>query len=687
MFFYDVIEKSVKRNISYVICFERRNHMKKILLWVVMILNIGMFSILLQPVQASTHYELIQKTFVCQVGTSYYQQLSYPGYKIVSSDVDFNRCGRYQIIYEDEKTKERIEKQVEVRSENDLLNGMVLQKQMELYVKNHENYHYHQTKKAEDGNYIVSYLRLVEGKEEVYDIGIMKLNLEEIIFQTTIFTKVKGRIVDFIIDQDRIVLLVEKENVTTRQDLYLVVLNEIGQIIFENCYFGSGIEFGKKLLMDKENYYIIGETTSKDEYFLNSHLYKCGFVFCIRKKNYQLIGRQYLTNCADTDVIDATIQDQHIAILTRYFDQAKRMKVMDIWYLNCRDYAQLEKKYLTTTLTETFLKLKIDAYNQLYVVTNDYSYSSQRYVTNIYHIQNNHTKELIYQIGNDSFENMVFLDFMPLNEYEQIILFSLYQSSQEKPYGYLYQRIEDSEVQIQIEEYCSNESIQGFVGDSTIDLVLASQNSLSVQHIVFLYMQYKSNQQISSFVSLSYPLLYTNQEIHSIDEKLSQLPLDRSFFGDYDICYVFSTKELEVAFLDKIRVLPQINLANQETYDVHTELTFNGRGYLNNHMIPSGYRIENEGDYTFVLEGNQQEQIELCFQIARLSDATPIRKEHPFTIQNQILSATEPIENQITLNNVIHYNDIERKTRSQVWFLFLPLSIFLASYMYLKKRG
>lgn len=661
--------------------------MKKILLWIVMSLNIWVAYSLLQPIQAATDDESIQKTFVCKVGTSYYNQLSYPGYKIISSNVDFNCCGRYQIIYEDEKTKERIEKQIEVRSEDDLMNGMVLQEHIELYVKNYKNYIYHQTKKAEDGNYIVSYLLPIEGKEEVYDIGVMKLNLEEILFQTTIFTQVKGRIVDFIVDQEKIILLIEKDNIATRQDLYVVVLNEVGQIIFENCYFGNGIEFGKKLLMDQDNYYIIGETTSKDEYFLTQQLHKCGFVFCIRKNNYQLVDRHYLSNCADTEVIDAAIQNQNVVILTRYFDPSKRMKVMDIWYLNGANYSQLEKKYFTTTLTETFLKLKVDGNNQLYIATSDYLYSIQKYVTNLYHIKNNYEKELIYQIYGDHFENITFLDFVPLNEQEQIILFSLYQPNQEKPYGYLYQRIEDSEVQVQIEQYCSNESIQGFVGDSTIDLVLTSQNSLSVHHIVFLYMQYKSNQQISSFASLSYPTLYTNQEVYTVDEKLSNLPLDKHIFGDYDICYVFLTQDLEIAFLDRIRILPQINIVNQETYDINTELTFNGRGYLNNHIIPSGYTIENEGEYTFVLEGNQQEQIELHFRIAGLSDSKVIRKKNQPTIQNQAFLSNPAIENQVTLNNAINHDDLQRKTHSQVWFLFLPLSILIASYIYIKKRG
>ncbi|MCM1513866.1 MAG: hypothetical protein NC090_02650 [Anaeroplasma bactoclasticum] len=661
--------------------------MKKILLWIVMSLNIWMAYSLLQPIQAATDNESIQKTFVCKVGTPYYNQLSYPGYKIISSNVNFDCCGHYQIIYEDEKTKERIEKQIEVRSEDDLMNGMVLQEHIELYVKNHQNYIYHQTKKAEDGNYIVSYLQPIEGKEEVYDIGVMKLNLEEILFQTTIFTQVKGRIVDFIVDQEKIILLIEKDNIATRQDLYVVVLNEVGQIIFENCYFGSGIEFGKKLLMDQDNYYIVGETTSKDEYFLTQQLHKCGFVFCIRKNNYQLVARHYLSNCADTEVIDATIQNQNIAILTRYFDPSKQMKVMDIWYLNGVNQSQVEKKYFTTTLTETFLKLKVDENNQLYIATSDYLYSIQKYVTNLYHIKDNYEKELIYQIYGDHFENITFLDFIPLNEQEQIILFSLYQPNQEKPYGYLYQRIEDSEVQVQIEQYCSNESIQGFVGDSTIDLVLASPNSLSVHHIVFLYMQYKSNQQISSFASLDYPILYTNQEVHTIDEKLSQLPLNKHIFGDYDICYVFLTQNLEIAFLDRIRILPQINLANQETYDINTELIFNGRGYLNNRIIPSGYTIENEGDYTFVLEGNQQEQIELHFRIASLSDSKVIKEKKQPTIQNQAVLSNLEIENQVTLNNAINHNDFQRKAHSQVWFLFLPLSILIASYIYIKKRG
>jgi len=54
----------------------------------------------------------------------------------------------------------------------------------------------------------------------------------------------------------------------------------------------------------------------------------------------------------------------------------------------------------------------------------------------------------------------------------------------------------------------------------------------------------------------------------------------------YYICYVFLTKDLEVAFFDMVKILPKINIVNQETYDVNIELIFNGRGQLHNKKIP-----------------------------------------------------------------------------------------------------
>ncbi len=51
-------------------------------------------------------------------------------------------------------------------------------------------------------------------------------------------------------------------------------------------------------------------------------------------------------------------------------------------------------------------------------------------------------------------------------------------------------------------------------------------------------------------------------------------------------------------------------------YKAAPTITFNGRGYLNNQLISSGFKVEENGEYTFVTEGNGDYQRTIDFEVA-----------------------------------------------------------------------
>lgn len=73
-----------------------------------------------------------------------------------------------------------------------------------------------------------------------------------------------------LVDEDKLVILLEKEGTSKTNDVFLYILDDKGEILNFQQFIGSGINHAIKLLQDITSYYIVGETTSTD-YDYNFH--------------------------------------------------------------------------------------------------------------------------------------------------------------------------------------------------------------------------------------------------------------------------------------------------------------------------------------------------------------------------------------------------------------------------------
>ena len=155
--------------------------MKKLFLLIISIFNFGFLFPVNKPVKASINQESVEKEIIAKVGSITYEDLQYNGYSIVSSNVNFNRPGRYNICYQNDETKEKIEKQVNIKTLEEMINGVVYSKEKCIEINTDGSYIFKKVSKDDDGSYYISYTRTYINEidsSQTFDMGIIKIKNE-----------------------------------------------------------------------------------------------------------------------------------------------------------------------------------------------------------------------------------------------------------------------------------------------------------------------------------------------------------------------------------------------------------------------------------------------------------------------------------------------------------------------------
>ena len=94
--------------------------MKKIYLLILCAINLLVFCTISKRIFASVDIQNVKKTMIAEVGSIKPKDLEYEGYQIVSSNINFNRGGDYQVVYRNEETNNSCFKIVKLKDKKDL---------------------------------------------------------------------------------------------------------------------------------------------------------------------------------------------------------------------------------------------------------------------------------------------------------------------------------------------------------------------------------------------------------------------------------------------------------------------------------------------------------------------------------------------------------------------------------------
>ena len=87
--------------------------MKKIYLLILCAINLLVFCTISKRIFASVDIQNVKKTMIAEVGSIKPKDLEYEGYQIVSSNINFNRSGDYQVVYRNEETNNRRDESID----------------------------------------------------------------------------------------------------------------------------------------------------------------------------------------------------------------------------------------------------------------------------------------------------------------------------------------------------------------------------------------------------------------------------------------------------------------------------------------------------------------------------------------------------------------------------------------------
>lgn len=644
--------------------------MKKIMILFILVFNLLFTSNFFIKIQASTLNDISKPLIVLQ-GQDYNQYLDYPGYSIVESNVNFNKCGIYLVKYENDFNKKVIEKRVYVKSYEELLKEKNFNEQYKQILED-ENLSSVQMVKKDKDSYYISLLEKTDN--ELYNIKLVKITNEWIVYDKTIFSKVRGKIVDFVINNDEVTLLVEQEREGYCQEVYLIMLNKIGDIVNIKRYIGDGVDKAKKLLEDDINYYLIVETNSSNSLDYNfEHSYQSIAIFVYNKKQKINTSFQYITEKNNMEVIDASIVDNQICIMTKMYDASIRLKVFDLYFFSCETLEQTNQTNFTISLTETPLKISVDPCGEIYIVSSDFE--NNAYVNKLYKLKDNLQQDLMYsyQYPKEAVAHLV--DFLVVDSDQIIMLYNLVHQQQNNLYGYVYQIIDHNQIVAQIEDFNTERYVNGFIQSN--ELLFIDDNGIYVNTINnAIFKELNQEVMITSCKDFVSPILFVNGQKINIDENKSFVEYDINVFGTYLAYYYFTTPDVDVIVFGDVVVLPRINVNQNEIYDNHFDLVFNGDAFLNNYKIMSGYTITTPGKYNLIVEGKDKKTVEVDFYVQEITTQETIKNKDELQITTTDIKNSS--EDCIRINNHLQNNYFYQKERGkEIWTLLIPVCAFI----------
>lgn len=143
-------------------------------------------------------------------------------------------------------------------------------------------------------------------------------------------------------------------------------------------------------------------------------------------------------------------------------------------------------------------------------------------------------------------------------------------------------------------------------------------------------------------------------------------------YGLYDVYVKYEYKDLQLYVREEYLINPEINVRNNEIYDLNLEIQSNGKCKLNNKEIENNYKITEEGTYLIELYGPNVVSY-YTFVVKKISDDFVENDETIINIKEQINRSNEEID-------IIQYRNIgsEKKENDDSSGIIITIMLLLS---------
>lgn len=615
--------------------------MKKILM---IILLLTMYTTMIPKVDASS---TLKKLVVIANNNP---SLDLKGYKLIETNINFEKEGTYYALYLDEITKQKKERPIEVISKYTLTTGIINFKLLEELF--YEGYEIIKTTKINSG-----YASIAKGFNEY--VFILDNNTKPIFYPLGKEETIE--VFDICYDeQNNYIYCLGNFFANRIIDICLFGFNEEGICMFRKTYGGTYQDEALNFCLSNKDVIICGKTRSNNGTFPHTLKKEDSFLLYIDKLNGDV--KKYLDLSVEgIDYIDQVLyNDYTYAVMHYYYANVPITKIIKI----NDDYQEVDNTYINSyrlIISKAFKSLDNNMYF-LYDSFDDESSSIKSYLCKFDQALNT---TLIDSFENDTSETKD----VAINEDEVKILY--YDTSTYETFV----RSITTETKKTISIDKNKVRKVYFAANNDIHFINDTKNRV-----------YQNEYVIMKNLDQSIPDLYWNNYHILEDSTYSQTYINDDLFGTYNLFLYYDLPNYTLVYKKTHFVENKINIANHNQYQTGLILTFNADAYLNNLHIENGYQITKPGVYDLTLIGNNNLIEKYNFEVVDITNSKDSLKNILYNInieKNNNYSYLE-IEQHLTINNMKLY-DYDKK----LWLIIIPflsLTLITISYLIIERK-
>ena len=571
------------------------------------------------------------------------------GYNILSSTVNTNICGNYEIVYQNED--DTFTRKVSIVSEESLCkSGLTLTTKQDIWYNNDSFI------KAYDFDGVRCLLFCEEDKLH------LKLNYQHDVY-FNINDTFNHELMKF---GDSYYFACSYYNELSTYDIYVAKINFDGTILSESFLTGNMVDVLNGMYID-DNLYLYGKTASNNGSFFHQSHGEDSFVISLDLNSLDEVYYYDLGLEKNDSLVGLFWKDKKVIVQTAFVNDVSTIKIS---YLD----DQTVFRYINTFKLNDVIDFGCNdssGYILNRMKNDNHDFENNVYKINLdlnYHLVDSHIDQLALPV-----------ELYVGKELTSVLFNASTKTSLDGNYYYLRNIYSDNFINNITSEYVSSDDFN----------FIKNTNTVVGGNTEYIHTLVRCND--LGTINLEYPNTVEHPNIIYNDESIrfendSIIDFDINKFGTYNLAYTYDLNDDLLIIGKELNVLPYINVTSGECYDLGYILKFNGTAHLNDVLINSNFALNQEGVYLLTITGKNLEKLEIEFQIRKqkstFEDFTIIEEE--VTKEDEVSSSYESKANIKLTKNIT-----EIKQDKSLVFALIPLSILLVEtvvYMILRRK-
>lgn len=587
--------------------------MKKVIIFLIIV-----FGLILIPLKANSNIQ--NNILICEEGIGSDDDLILDNSLIVSDEVNWNQVGDYEVIYLNQENGMYFTRLVKITSKSQLDEGISLYLER-VRTTNKDKYHVKDFLEITKYHYFLvgtaESTKRISGMDFTSECAFIQYYENNTLQWEKLFEDYSE--IKAIKKSDKGIMILMAFYNGQESDLKLLEMNTKGKIEREKVIHGNDYEYAKDLLIVKDKIYIFATSYSTDGDIKDATRHQFVGVIKLNYSDFEIEDQIALGNSGYNNFIDFEYDDYLDVIWVMLEANGSYGKLVtksggfNGSFLICLDtnLSMIKCHHINVMGDPEFFY--VDGYELIIFYTS--IYDNCKFIhANVYTDEFNYKKSYMWgNIENEFSIKPIKVKQREINKY--VIMYNKRMSGKLTFGGLIVFGKEVKTYPYQGEDsgilgYVNDDNSIYIVGENDSDVSITEYINVKANAISSEIYEHETYQ--SDYYTVNY------KEVFDVGKTRT-----KEIFGDYEDRYNLNLPFISLIVSDKYYVKEKINVEEGQVYDVGTILEFNGKGYLNDQEIDSGYQIKEEGSYTLIVVGMNARKV-LNFTVKALTiEGTP----------------------------------------------------------------